>query len=52
MRPSWQAGLLGEDIIRDVGMHVEDNSIEQHAFSFGNRATNRARTLAHFEVFV
>src|ERR1700675_3654992 len=44
--------FFGEDIVGDVGMHVEDDGIEQHAFPLRDRTANRTRTLAHFEVFV
>src|ERR1700733_12303480 len=50
--PAKYALLLGEDLIRDIRMHVEHHGIEQHAFAFRDGASNGARTLDDFEVFI
>src|SRR5438067_9488740 len=46
------AFFLGEDLIRYVGVHVENQAIKHHAFPLRDGAANGTRSLSNLEVFI
>src|SRR5437660_707274 len=44
--------VFGEDIIRNIGMHIQHDGIEHHALPLGDGTTYRTRRLAHFKILI